>query len=107
MMTLNDDLILAGALVAGLFLGGIFFGGLWWTVQKGVSSEQPVIWFFISLMLRMSIVLVGFYLVGHGQWQRLIACLLGFICARFIVTALTATFDKHRNPTTKEIGHAS
>ena len=104
---MNEYVTLALAWVAGLMLGAFFFGGLWWTVQKGVSSEQPVIWFFISLMLRMSIVLVGFYLVGHGQWQRLIACLLGFICARFIVTALTATFDKHRNPTTKEIGHAS
>ena len=104
---MSDTLTLVLALNGGALLGTFFFGGLWWTVQKGVSSEQPVIWFFISLMLRMSIVLVGFYLVGHGQWQRLIACLLGFICARFIVTALTATFDKHRNPTTKEIGHAS
>ena len=106
-MTMNDYLILAVALVSGLLLGAIFFGGLWWTVQKGVSSEQPAIWFLGSLMLRMSIVLVGFYLVGHGQWKRMVACLLGFIIARFIVTALTAPSVNQHNPTTKEIGHAS
>ena len=38
--------------VAGALLGAFFFGGLWWTVQKGVTSEQPALWFLGSLLLR-------------------------------------------------------
>ena len=62
---MNETLTLALALAAGMLLGAIFFGGLWWTVRKGVSSEQPALWFFGSLLLRMSIALAGFYFVGR------------------------------------------
>ena len=70
---MNEILILALALAAGLLLGAIFFGGLWWTVRKGVSSKQPALWFFGSLLLRMSIALAGFYFVGREHWERLAA----------------------------------
>ena len=73
------------AAVAGLLLGAVFFGGLWWTVRRGVASTRPVSWFAGSLLLRMGIALAGLYVVGHGQWQRLLSCLLGFIVARFVV----------------------
>jgi len=56
-MAMNEVLLLALALSMGVLLGAIFFGGLWWTVRKGVSSEQPAFWFFGSLLLRMSIAL--------------------------------------------------
>ena len=61
---MNEFLALAPALAAGVLLGAFFFGGLWWTVRKGVSSERPALWFFGSLLLRMSITLAGFYFVG-------------------------------------------
>jgi len=85
-MTETVDWVLAGG--AGVFLGAFFFGGLWWTVRKGVASKQPSLWFLGSLLLRTGITLAGFYLVSGGQWQRLLACLLGFALARFIVTRL-------------------
>ena len=44
---------IALALSAGLLLGGFFFGGLWWSVQRGVASARPALWFFASLTLRM------------------------------------------------------
>jgi len=91
---MNEYLTLALALVAGLLLGVIFFGSLWWTVRKGVSSQQPVFWFFGSLLLRMSITLAGFYFVGRGHWERLVLCLLGFVIARFMVTRLTRPLEK-------------
>jgi F1F0 ATPase subunit 2 len=81
-----EALTLVLAWVAGGILGALFFGGLWWTVRKGVSSKQPAFWFFGSLMARMIIALVGFYLVGRGHWERLLLCLLGFVMARLIVT---------------------
>ena len=86
---MNEFLSLAPALAAGVLLGTIFFGGLWWTVRKGFSSKQPALWFIGSLVLRTSLALAGFYFVAHAHWERLLACLLGFITARLIVIRLT------------------
>ena len=49
---MSDILALALAFLAGALLGVFFFGGLWWTVQKGVTSETPALWFLGSLLLR-------------------------------------------------------
>ena len=100
---MNDALFLVLTFVTGVLLGTIFFGGLWWTVRKGVSSKQPALWFLGSLLLRMSIALAGFYFVGRGNWERLLACLLGFVMARLVVTWLTrpsakAKSTRHRRP---------
>ena len=103
---MNEFLGLVLALAAGLSLGAIFFGGLWWTVRKGVSSKRPAFWFLGSLLLRMSLVLVGFYFVGRGNWQRLVACLLGYIIARFCMMRLTRTPVEHSCLTVKEAPHA-
>ena len=103
---MSEMLILVLAWLAGGLLGATFFGGLWWTVRRGVSSPRPALWFFGSLLLRMSIVLVGFCFVGGGHWERLVACLLGFILARFILMRLTRTPIEHHNSRTKEASHA-
>ena len=97
-------LILAGA--AGVVLGAIFFGGLWWTVRKGVASPSPALWFFGSLLARMGITLAGFYLVGNGHWQRLVACLVGFVAARLLVVWLTRPKTKTSTRPTTEVNHA-
>ena len=62
---MNETLSLVLALVTGVLLGAMFFGGLWWTVQKGVSSKRPALWFFGSLLLRTSIALAGFYFIAR------------------------------------------
>jgi F1F0 ATPase subunit 2 len=84
-----ESLSLILAWVTGVILGMLFFGGLWWTVQKGLPSERSAFWFFASLVMRTSVVLVGFYLIGQGHWERLPVCLLGFVVARLIVIRLT------------------
>jgi F1F0 ATPase subunit 2 len=76
------------ALLAGMLLGAVFFGGLWWTVQKGLASPRPALWFLGSLLLRTGIALAGFYVVAGGDWKRLLACLAGFIAVRIIATRL-------------------
>jgi len=103
---MNNVLLLALALVAGLLLGVIFFGGLWWTVRRGLFAGSPALWFLGSLLLRMGIVLAGFYFVGRGDWQRLLTCLLGFIIARFIVLRLTRTPVESPPSAAKEARHA-
>ena len=103
---MNNFLILALDLVAGLVFGAIFFGGLWWTVRKGVFFKHPALLFLGSMLVRMSIVLFGFYFVGRGDWQRLVACLVGFIIARFIVLRLTRTPIEHLDSATREASRA-
>lgn len=100
--------ILPGTLAAltGIGLGLIFFGGLWFTVRKGVASDQPALWFLGSLLLRMSVVLTGFYFISGGRWERLLACLMGFGLARLIVTWVTLQLDERSGLLEKEARHA-
>ena len=86
---MNETVILVSELLMGILLGVLFFGGLWWTVRRGALSKQPAIWFFFSPLVRISIVLAGFYFVAGGNWLRLLLCLTGFVTARFIVMRLT------------------
>ena len=103
---MNETMMLVLAGSAGLVLGAIFFGGLWWTVRKGVSSRRPALWFLGSMLVRTGIVVGGFYLVSGGQWQRLVACLLGFVVARLLVTRLTCSRPETHDSAAKEARHA-
>jgi F1F0 ATPase subunit 2 len=104
---MNDIFLLALAVVVGLLLGAFFFGGLWWTVRMGLSSRRPAFWFLGSLLVRTGILLAGFYVVSGGQWDRLLACLLGFVIARQIATRLIGPPAEPRTSPAKEPGHAS
>jgi F1F0 ATPase subunit 2 len=88
---MNPFLLLVFAM--GLFLGGIFFGGLWWTVRRAMASPHPARWFLISLIVRSSIVVFGFYALAGQDCQRWVACVLGLILARVIVIRLSAKFQ--------------
>ena len=103
---MNETLSLILASVAGGLLGVMFFGGLWWTVQKGVSSQQPALWFFGSLLLRASITLAGFYFVSGGHWERLLLCLLGFVMARLVVMWITRPSGENPARPVQEANHA-
>jgi F1F0 ATPase subunit 2 len=92
---MTETLSLLLALLIGISLGAIFFGGLWWTVQRGVSSRQPALWFLGSLVARAWVALAGFYFVARGDWERLPVCLVGFIAARLMVTRFTRPEASH------------
>jgi F1F0 ATPase subunit 2 len=104
---MTDTLTLAWALGMGLVFGAIHFGGLWWTVRRGTASRHPALLFLGSFLLRTSIAMAGLYFVAAGHWDRLLACLLGFVIARFIVTMLTGARAVPRASTVMENGHAS
>ena len=103
---MNETLNLVLALFTGILLGVMFFGGLWWTIQKGVSSKQPVLWFLSSLLLRMNIALAGFYFVSGGHWERLLLSLFGFVMVRIIFMRLTRAGEKPIY-LEREVNHAS
>jgi F1F0 ATPase subunit 2 len=103
---MRDVLSVTAAMAVGALLGVIFFGGLWWTVRRGMSSEWPALWFFGSLMLRMSIVLLGFLVVGQEHWERWLFCLLGFVLARLAVQWSTRPSGEDRSRSAPEAGYA-
>jgi len=79
---MSELMVLVYCLIIGILLGLFFFGGLWWTLQKGLASKNPALWFVGSGIFRMFVVLVGFYYIGNGSWQRTVSCLAGFTIAR-------------------------
>lgn len=77
---------IAGALAVGIVLGLAYLWGLWYTIRRQASVGNPGLWMLVSLLARLTLLLGGFYLVGAGSWQRLLACLAGFALARLIMT---------------------
>ncbi len=92
---MRDLLLLLLAMCAGLASGAVFFAGLWWTIRRGMLSPRPVLWFGVSLLLRMTVVLATFYAIAiSGDWRRLLACLTGFIISRLAVTWRTRSLPE-------------
>jgi len=100
-----DSLDIGLAMIEGAMLGAIFFGGLWWTVRKAVTASQPALWFFSSMLLRMSIVVLGFYFILGDDWRGLLAGLFGFMVARIVVTRFTRVAQQ-QNQLAQEASHA-
>jgi len=103
---MNETLTLTAAGLAGAALGAVFFGGLWWTVRRGLTAAYPALLFLASSLLRMGLVLAGFYFVAGGQWKRLVMCLVGFIIARLVVMWLTRPPGKPQTRPNQEASHA-
>ena len=103
---MNEPLSLASALGMGVLLGAMFLGGLWWTVCQGLSSKRVARWFLGSLLLRMGVVLAGFYFASGGHWEQLLLCLLGFVMARLVVTWLMRPSGENCPPQALEGSHA-
>lgn len=89
---MSDALPLIASWGAGAALSMFFFGGLWWTTTRAIASPRPALWFAISLLLRASVVLGGLYLVGQGDWRRIVSCLAGFAMTRPLVVWGTRHF---------------
>jgi F1F0 ATPase subunit 2 len=105
-MPMSEILPFVLAFLAGALLGAFFFGGLWWTVQKGVASARPELWFLGSLLLRTVVILAGFYVVSRDHWTRFVACLVGFLIARIIVMKrLTHVPAQEPAPLNEEAGN--
>lgn len=106
---MNEILISLLVVVIGAALGVFFFGGLWFTVQKLVNTKTPGLLFLGSFILRMSIVVLGFYGVMQlVSWLNGLLCLFGFIVARVIAVRWTKTHGVQSIPvqaSTKKINH--
>lgn len=86
-----NELWILSSLLVGVLLGAVFFGGLWWTVRRALASDRVALWIVGSFILRLLIVLTGFYLACGDDWRRWLAAALGFGIARAVVTRITRT----------------
>jgi F1F0 ATPase subunit 2 len=104
---MNEVVTLGLAWGAGGVLGVLFFGGLWWTVRNGMSRKQPALWFLVSMLLRTTTALLGFYFVSGHDWRRLFLCVFGFVLGRPVVTWLTRSPPEALAGPAGEARHAS
>lgn len=81
---MNGFMILVLACAAGMGLGLFYFGGLWLTVRRLPDSGGPAL-VLGSFVGRTALTLLGFYFVMDGRWERMLACLAGFIIARQVL----------------------
>lgn len=91
--------------IVGWLLAILFFGGLWFTVKKLTASKMPALLVLGSFIVRVGIVLIGFYFIGSGDWKKLIVCLIGFVVARFAVIHFTKSMDEKIVQIKKEANH--
>jgi len=82
---LNEALSLILAFSVGMALGAFFSLNLWVSVRRMADEHTPWYIVFGNFMLRMGVVVIGFYLVMAGHWERMLAALLGFVLMREIL----------------------
>ena len=86
---MSDIGLILGPLAAGAVLGAVFFGGLWWTVTRALNASIPAVWFGLSALLRMAIVVCGLYYFARLGLPSLVACLCGLLVVRGTIKRLT------------------
>ncbi len=100
-MTMNELMVRVFAMTLpfaeGVLLGLFFFTGLWWTVRKLESAKSVALLFFSSMLVRTSVVILGFYFIVGEDWQHLTAGLVGFIMARIIITRFVRITDPSKS----------
>src|SRR3990167_5758726 len=89
----------------GVWFGLGMMGLIGWSVVVP-TLLGAALWIFTSLLLRLSLTLAGFYWVAGDDWRRLLACLLGFLLARLLVTRLTRPGQPAAGIATEEASHA-
>jgi len=94
MNELGNYILILGA---GILLGAFFFGGLMWTTKKGLFSKNPALIFVSSALLRISVVLLGFYYLAAHNWINMVVCLIGFILARSVITRFVSYAEIKKN----------
>lgn len=85
---MSETLTLLFVTGSGFVLGICFFGSLWWTIQRALTSKRPALLFLVSLLLRISLTLAGFYFIANGRLKLFLLCLLGFVIGRFVMVRL-------------------
>jgi F1F0 ATPase subunit 2 len=89
---------------AGGLLGLAFFGGLMWTTRRLTTSRRPALLLAGSLVVRMTLVAVGFVVVTLVSPAALIGAVVGFVLSRVVLTRPTVIDRWFAGPV--EVGEA-
>lgn len=98
-----DLVALPFAFLAGVAVGLFYFWLLWRTVRRIPHSRHPAVLVLGSFVVRIGIALAAFFLVMHGHWERMAACLLGFLLVRHLMIARIRPTDSNRRQTPDEM----
>lgn len=90
------------AALAGILFGVIYFGGLWLTIQKMGQMDRPILLLMGSFIVRLGLVLVGFYLISKGRLELLAVSLVAFFITRFF---FISRIQPHTERSGKPHGH--
>jgi F1F0 ATPase subunit 2 len=85
----NNFQLLIGSLW-GISLGIFYFGGLWVTVRLVPRVSKPKKLLLISFILRISVVLAGFWFVLRLHSLHFLTTLAAFFLVRFIMLSLVS-----------------
>lgn len=79
-------LAVAIAFVIGVALGLAFFGGLWVTLGRLRRVRHPGLWMLGSLLVRLTVILVGFWTLARMDgWRAILAGLAGMLLVRTVL----------------------
>ncbi|MCA8999533.1 MAG: ATP synthase subunit I [Planctomycetaceae bacterium] len=71
--------------ILGAVLGLMYFGGLWWTVKRLPHRQHPYVLLVASFMIRITMLLLAFWLMVQISWQALAMAMIGFLSARQVL----------------------
>ncbi|OGK99977.1 MAG: hypothetical protein A3I14_07795 [Candidatus Rokubacteria bacterium RIFCSPLOWO2_02_FULL_73_56] len=77
-------LLVAGA--GGMLLGVFYFGALWLVVRRLPRVASPALLLGVTGLVRLAVVVTGFYLLVDERWARLASALVGFLAVRVALT---------------------
>lgn len=73
------------AFIGGIILGFFFFYSLSCTADKSKKFKNPSLFIFVTSILRVFILLVGFYYLSQNSGYRFFAALAGLILSRIYI----------------------
>ena len=71
--------------LVGIVLGIVYFGGLYLTNKKIPKGKNPALLMFLSITLRMIILLGGLYFVFDRDFIKLLVAIAGIFISKYII----------------------
>jgi F1F0 ATPase subunit 2 len=93
----HDVVLLPIAFLAGTAIGLYYFGLLWWTIRRIPRARHPAALVTGSFVVRIGVALAAFAFVMNGRWERMAACLAGFLLVRQLMIARVRPTESDSN----------
>jgi F1F0 ATPase subunit 2 len=81
-----DPILWGFSFIWGVLLGLFYFGGLWMTLKVIPRSKKPKSWLVLSFIVRVFLILVGFWAIVRSSPAAFMLTFLAFLITRVIFT---------------------